>query len=122
MAFTTAKHTVSYDKGDWSTWAENPPYFYPEDISIVLSQEGVVALHLCIVEFPSNHSSGKSPSFALFGIVIDDDGKYKRLDDPDHLIALSCGPNNEQGAIYKDGVNIDINRIIKQVQVRQSKP
>ncbi len=119
MAFTTVSRVLSIDKGEWAIWGEQSPYFYPEDLAIVMSQtfedadgirHPVVSLQCVIIEAQNDDDTEVISSLGMMGLWYDQENlSYRRLDHSDALLALSCGRGNEKGAIFKNSLNLKAN-------------
>lgn len=73
-----------------------PAYFHPEDVSIVMSQPGAVAV--TVVDAIINNTQCRVmvavQEFDENGVIL------KVLDDADHLVAVGCPPFNKAGGVF----------------------
>ncbi len=120
MAFTTVSSIVGgadgIDTGPaaWASVVLDTSYCYPEDINIILSQEGVIAIQVVPARFPTT-TGGEETTLIAIGLVgvYDPDGnliQYERKSGNDELIALFCGRFNHIGGMFLPNARIDPTR------------
>ncbi|RME12530.1 MAG: hypothetical protein D6816_00885 [Bacteroidetes bacterium] len=120
MAFTTVSSIVGGAAGirntaaDWSSVALDTSYCYPEDINIILSQEGVIAIQVVPARFATT-AGGEETTLIAIGLVgVYEGGNlvgYQRKSENDDLIALFCGRFNHRGGVFMNNAKIDPGRI-----------
>ena len=116
MAFTTVSRVLSIDNGTWQMWGSQSPYFYPEDIAIIMGQsfidaEGnrhpVVSFQCVVIEGQNEDDTEVLSSLAMIGLWYDPVEKnYRRLDHGNALLALGCGRGNNTGAFFENRIQL----------------
>lgn len=92
MPFTTCSQ-ASFNAGDGG----GPSYFHPEDISIVMSQPGALAV-TCMNAIVSGVECKVLVAVSAFH---ENRTIAEKLDDQNHLMAIACPPFNKAGGIFE---------------------
>jgi len=117
MAFTTVSRVKSIDVGEYSMWGMESPYFYPEDIAIVMAQSKVdektgtlypvVSLQCVLITAKVKGKNETKASLAMMGLWHDpEDNIYRRLDHSEAMLALPCAWSNFYGGVFLNKVEL----------------
>ncbi len=104
MAFTVvSKANGGQYQGNWNSWSPTEsPFFYVEDLVVLMNQPGVVALRVINANIGAQPDTNKQNTIALIGVIPGESlDTYISLDGPNDLMALGCSPYNIKGGVLE---------------------